>query len=201
MHRNVKRTLLFGLLAGLPLHAALAQEPARDKPSNREQLESLRPTGTVTVKADRAEWVQDNAMKYAGNVKFDSNTLSIRGDEMEVKQAADGQFEAWIRGKPAVLDHAADPKAVGAAAQAVSAQAQQMHYDSRTGTIDLSGDARLKRGNNDVSGATIGYIVPERRIRASSGGSGQVTVTFEPPPPKAKADSAPTNNNKKSEQP
>lgn len=175
--------LLLTLL--LPAMPALAQDSAADKKTNREALDQLRPSGPITVKADRAEWVQNNTMKYAGNVSMDSSTLTVRGDSMDVKQAADGQFEAWIHGAPARLDHAADPKADGPAAQAVHAEAREIHYDSRTGTVDMSGGAHLKRGDDEVTGETIGYVVPERRIRAASGGNGQVTITFQPPPPKS----------------
>jgi lipopolysaccharide export system protein LptA len=123
-------------------------------------------------------------MKYSGNVSMTSDTLVARGDTMEVRQSADGQFEAWIHGQPATLDHAADPQASGAAAKPLHAEAKEIHYDSRSGTADLNGAAHIKRGDDEVDGETIGYIVPERRIRAASGGKGQVTITFQPPPPK-----------------
>ncbi len=163
--------------------SAPAAAPAA-KPSARDQLEQLRPTGPVTVKADRAEWVQNNQMKYSGNVSMVSDTLKIRGDTMEVHQAADGQFEAWIRGNLATLDHAADPSATGAAAKALHAEAREIHYDSLSGKADLNGVAHVTRGEDEVNGDTIGYIVPERRIQAASGGGGQVTITFQPPPAK-----------------
>jgi lipopolysaccharide export system protein LptA len=184
------------LLVALAVAGAAQAQDAADKgadktsaagKSNRSsQLDQLRPTGAVTVKADRAEWVQNNMMKYTGNVSMDSSTLTVRGDSMDVKQATDGNFEAWVHGAPAKLDHAADPDASGPAAQPVHAEAKEIHYDSRTGTVDMNGGAHLKRGDDEVNGETIGYVVPERRIRAASGGDGkgQVTVTFQPPPPK-----------------
>lgn len=171
-----------------------------NKPDARSQAEALRPTGPVTVKADRAEWVQNNQMKYSGNVSMSSDTLVVHGDAMEVRQAADGQFEAWIHGKPATLDHAADPQARGAAAQPLHAEAQEIHYDSQSGTANMSGGAHIKRGNDEVEGDTIGYIVPERRIQAASGGKGQVTITFQPPPPK-KQDPTTSKKNSKGKTP
>ncbi|HET8883761.1 MAG TPA: lipopolysaccharide transport periplasmic protein LptA [Solimonas sp.] len=184
--------LAFGAHAAEP--AAAPATPAAktgDKADARSQAEELRPSGPVTVKADSAEWVQNNQMKYSGNVSMTSDTLVAHGDTMEVHQSADGQFEAWIHGKPATLDHAADPQASGAAARPLHAEAKEIHYDSRSGTADLSGAAHIKRGDDEVDGETIGYIVPERRIRAASGGKGQVTITFQPPPPKNDAGQKP----------
>jgi lipopolysaccharide export system protein LptA len=175
------------LLFALAMTAGIAH--AQDNSSGgaksaRDSVNQLRPTGPVTVKADRVEWVQDNMMKYTGNVSMTSNTLTVVGDSMDVKQAADGQFEAWVRGGPAKLDHAPDANATGNMAQPVHAEAKDIHYESRSGTVDMNGNAHLKRGDDVVDGSTIGYVVPERRIRAAGGGDGQVTITFQPPPPK-----------------
>jgi len=186
MRLAVKAFAAVLLVAVTGAYAQEDREARDDTPSSsREALDALRPTGPVTVKADRVEWVQDNMMKYAGRVSMVSNTLSVLGDSMDIKQAADGQFEAWVRGNPAKLDHAADAKASGVAAQPVHAEAREIHYDSRSGTVNMTGNAILKRGSDIVDGNTIGYIVPERRIRAAGGGNGQVTITFQPPPKKS----------------
>lgn len=180
--------------AAAPATTAAAKPTAKsDKPAARKQADALRPTGPVTVKADSAEWVQNNQMKYTGHVSMMSDTMTVHGDTMEVHQSPNGQFEAWIHGKPATLDHAADPNADGAAAKPLHAEATEIHYDSQSGKIDLNGAAHVKRGDDEVNGETIGYIVPERRIQAASGGSGQVTITFQPPPQKDKDSAAPSD--------
>lgn len=170
---------------------ALAQQPepgaapaAAERGKSANTLDALRPSGPVTVKADRAEWVQDSTMKYTGHVTLQSSTLTLHGDSMDVKQLADGNFEALINGAPAVLDHQPQPGTTGPAAQPVHAEAKQLQYISATGTVTLSGDAHLQRGSDEVRGANIGYEVDQRRVRASGDGEGQVTITFTPPPPK-----------------
>lgn len=200
--RHVASFLVVAAVALAPAAFAASPAPAAkdSKPSARSQAESLRPSGPVTVKADRAEWVQNNQMKYSGNVSMTSDTLVVHGDSMEVHQSADGQFEAWMHGKPATLDHAADPNATGVAAQPLHAEAQEIHYASQSGTANMTGAAHIKRGDNEVSGDTIGYIVPERRIQAASGGKGQVTITFQPPPPK-KQDATSNKKNSKGKTP
>src|SRR3546814_20769414 len=72
-----------------------------------------------------------------------------------------------------------------------------IHYDSKSGTASMTGGAHIKRGDDEVDGDTIGYIVQERRIQAASGGKGQVTIIFQPPP--AKKQDAPSGKKNRSE--
>lgn len=163
--------------------AAGAQAPKHENKSAQTAAE-LRPSGPVTVKADHAEWVQDSTMKYSGHVSLQSDTLNLSGETMDVKQLADGNFEALITGAPAVLDHLPQPGASGPTAQPVHAEARQLSYASGSGTVTLIGQAHLKRGSDEVHGATIGYEVQQRRVRAAGDDQGQVTIIFTPPPPK-----------------
>lgn len=164
------------LIAGLLLASTGAQA--------QTSLDTLRPTGPVTVTADRAEWNQGGPMRYSGNVGLDSDTLSMRGDTLELQQRARGQFEARIGGAPAQLNHAPQPGATGPAARPVSAQARELQYDSTSGIVQLSGGARLSRGSDEINGERIRYDVRARRIQAEGGGSnGQVRIVIQPPKP------------------
>jgi lipopolysaccharide export system protein LptA len=156
--------------------AAAAQSPDAD---------ALRPTGPVTLTADRGEWVESGEMIYEGNVTLQSDTLKLAGARMTVTQLADGQFQAQILGSPARLDHAGRAGASGIAAQHVSAEGERIDYDSRRGVIQLNTRARLQRGGDEVTGEKIDYIVAERRVRASGGSSGQVRIVIQPPAPAA----------------
>src|SRR3546814_20598710 len=111
-------------------------------------------------------------MKYSGNVSMSSDTLVVHGDSMEVHQAPDGQFEAWVHGKPATLDHAADPDAKGTAAKTLHAEAREIHYDSKSGTDSRTGGAQLKRGDDEVRGQPIHYHVPAGRVWGAGGAKG-----------------------------
>ena len=143
--------------------------------------DALRPTGPVTLTADRGEWVESGEMLYEGNVTLQSDTLKLAGARMTVIQLADGQFQAQILGRPARLDHAGRAGASGIAAQSVSAEAERIDYDSRRGVIQLSNKARLLRGGDEVTGEQIDYVVAERRVRASGGSGGQVRIVIQPP--------------------
>lgn len=175
MRRTAETILLaVALLANAPASAQAAEE-------TRATLESLRPTGPVTLTADSAEWIEGGEMQYLGNVTLRSDTLTLRGDRMTVTQPDEGQFQAQVVGSPAQLDHAGTPGAQGAAAQAVSARATRIDYDSRAGVVRLSGNARLQRGSDEVSGEQIEYIVSERRVRAAGGTGSQVRIVIQPP--------------------
>lgn len=166
------------VLAALVAAPALLAQSGGDA---KQALDSLRPTGPVTLTADRAEWVQGGEMQYFGNVSLQSDTLQLRGEHMTVVQLADGQFQARMDGTPARLDHSGTPGAEGLAAQPVSAEAARMDYDSRAGVVQLSGGAKLKRGSDEVNGDRIDYAVTERRIRAAGGETGQVRIVIQPP--------------------
>ena len=160
-------------LAALAAHAQ-APVPADD-------VEALRPTGPVTLTADRGEWIDGGEMRYEGNVALESDNLKLSGQSMTVTQHEDGAFDAQILGAPAHLDHRAREGAQGVAGQNVTAQGRRIDYDSRSGVIQLQGDARLLRGGDEVEGERIDYIVAERRVRASGGDGGQVRIVIQPP--------------------
>ena len=153
-----------------------AQEPAA-----ADDVDALRLTGPVTLTADRGEWIDGGEMRYEGNVALESDTLRLSGQSMTVLQGADGGFDAQILGAPARLDHRAREGAQGIAGQNVTAEAERIDYDTRSGVIRLQGTARLLRGSDEVAGERIDYVVGERRVRASGGEGGQVRIVIQPP--------------------
>jgi len=127
----------------------------------------FKPNGPITIGANRAELVQNNSAVYVGNVTLDSDTLKMDGDRLDLKRAADGPYTAKITGSPAHMSHAG----AGPDNPPVSARANTMTYDSRSGIIDLVGDAQLTRGDDKTTAETIHYHVAERRYEASGGDS------------------------------
>jgi lipopolysaccharide export system protein LptA len=170
---------------GVALAATMLTVFATTAAAQPSDADALRPTGPVTLTADRGEWVESGEMIYEGNVTLQSDTLKLAGARMTVTQLAGGQFQAQILGSPARLDHAGRAGASGIAAQSVSAEAERIDYDSRRGVIQLNTKARLLRGTDEVTGEQIDYIVAERRVRASGGSGGQVRIVIQPPAPAA----------------
>ncbi|MGQ0529770.1 MAG: lipopolysaccharide transport periplasmic protein LptA [Panacagrimonas sp.] len=144
----------------------------------------LRATGPVTINADRAEWEKGGAMVYSGKVRLESGDMKLQGERLQLRQFEGGDYEAHVSGGPATLDHAALPAGAEEARPAVSAQAADLHYDSRSDIVEVKGNALLTRGTDRIRGNSIRYDVARRRIEAAGGENGQVQIIIQPPPRK-----------------
>lgn len=176
--------------SGNPAPAGESANPPNATPDNKSleatkaqltelpSAEKLRPSGPVTITANRAEVSQGNAAVYVGNVQLSSDTLKLDGDRMELKRFADGQYQAKVTGDPAHLAHPGG----GTDDPPMSAQAKTLDYDSRSGIVDLVGDAVVTKGGQKIAADTIHYNVIERRIEASGGNGGQVKIVIPPAP-------------------
>ncbi|MDB5976373.1 MAG: lipopolysaccharide transport periplasmic protein LptA [Nevskia sp.] len=160
--------------AGSPTPSKVDQ--TKDQLTRLPSAADMRPTGPVTIAANRAELTQGNTAVYVGNVTLDSDTLKMDGDRLELKRAADGQYVAKITGSPAHMAHAGN----GPDNPPVTAHAKTMTYDSRNGTIDLVGEALMTRGNDKTTAETITYHLLEQRYEASGGDGpgGRVTIVL-----------------------
>jgi lipopolysaccharide export system protein LptA len=155
---------------------AQAQDAATPRPAYR---------GPVTITADTAEWQENGVTQYRGNVRLVTEQFQFSGNRMELRQLADGQFDAVVEGNPALLTHTT-PTAQGetpAKAQNISARAQRLSYNSASGIAELSGNARLTRGADEIAGESIRYNVAERRIQAAGSNGSQVKIIIQPPEP------------------
>lgn len=159
--------------------AAFAQDAAKDAPKPEDPL---KPSGPVTVTADRAEWQEGGVMRYGGNVALVSDTLKLAGDSMVLHQYPDGEYDARVTGTPALLSHAGAADKDGKPTPPVSAQAKNLVYDTRTGVVDIIGNAKMTRGADEITGDEIHYNARERRIQAAGVGGGQVKIVIQPPP-------------------
>lgn len=192
MMRNNDRlaALLLGLLPGLaPAQtdataavAAAAATATAAAPNKMDQTKDqltrlpsaadLRPTGPITINANKAELVQGNSAVYVGNVTLDSDTLKMDGDRLELKRTADGQYTAKVTGSPAHASHAGN----GPDNPSMTAHARTMTYDSRAGVIDLVGAAEMTRGNDKTTAETIHYYLADQRYEASGNDNGSSRV-------------------------
>ncbi|GAC1630970.1 MAG: hypothetical protein NVS9B10_23880 [Nevskia sp.] len=171
--------------------ASLTQTPSKA---------DLKPSGPVTISARSAELVQGRSAIYTGDVVLNSNTLKLDGDKVELMQFPGGDYSAKVTGGPAHVNHAGE----GPDNPPLAARAKTLNYDSKTGILDMIGDAYALRGTDQITGETIRYVVKEHRILAAGGeGGGRVTVTIQPrddatapspetaPPPAAPAEKTP----------
>lgn len=162
--------------AAIPASSAVSARAALKAP----QASQFRPSGPITVTADHAELVQGDYALYNGHVVLSSNTMTLNGDRLKLRQQTNGQFTGTLTGAPATMVHSSsgpnDPR--------VTAHADTVVYDSATQLITLTGNAQLTRGQNVVDGQTIRYDAANHRVQAAGGNGGQVHMVIQPPPAK-----------------
>lgn len=151
------------------------------------EIDKLRPTGAISITADRAELAEGHYAIYVGHVVLTSDTLNMDGGRLELRQQPDGQFIATLTGSPAHMEHPSS----GTDDPAVTAHADTLVYDSAAQLVTLTGNAQLTRGQNVVTGSTVRYGVGDHRVQASGGENGQVHMVIQPPPPPAKPGDTP----------
>ncbi len=164
--------------AGAPTDAGTVDFRSKAFEYRAAGSELHKPRGEITVTADHTEWQQAGVTRCAGNVRLAADTMEMRGDLMELKQAADGRLaQAHVTGEPAQLtDAGAD------GAPPITAHAKKLDYDAKTNLVELSGGAVLTRGADKLTGESIRYDVASRRVQASGGDSGQVKIVIQPAP-------------------
>ncbi len=171
------RTLLLALLCALLLEPALAQ-----RPQNRPGF--LGQDLAVQIEADEAELSElRNTSIYRGHVSLTRGPLSMQGDELKIHRDPDsGRITATLSGRPATATHrsAEDP-------EPVVASARRIVYVTQVETLELAGDARIRRGADELQGDTVRYDVANARIQAD-GGDERVRIVINPP---SDADPAP----------
>jgi lipopolysaccharide export system protein LptA len=158
--------------AALAWGTALAQAPKPD----REQ--------PVYLEADSGTF--DDAKKtavFTGNVVLTQGTLTIRADRLVVTQSTDGFQRGVAYGDPASFRQKRE-----GTDEWIEGWAKRMEYDSRTETLELFEDARMRRGQDEVRGSYISYSVQTELFRVlgstkgegAGGSSGRVRAVIQP---------------------
>lgn len=128
--------VLCAALLATPAHAEKAD---RDKPVNLE-------ADTVTL---------DDIKKisvYQGNVVLTQGTLMLRADHLQVTQNADGLDKVSATGRPVAFRQKADGRD-----EYIEGFADRIEYDGVNNQLELIGQARLRRGTDELRGAQISY--------------------------------------------
>lgn len=164
---TVYKCLFFPLLAALSL-PALAEKSDREKPVNLE-------ADNVTL---------DDISKisvFQGNVLLIQGTLMLRADRVEAKQNDDGLQNVTARGNPVSFRQKRD-----GVNEYIEGFASQMEYDSAQSILKLIGDARLRKGVDEIRGAVITYDAKTEFYKVigsgTTGTSNRVRVIIRPKP-------------------
>ena len=139
-------------------------------------------TASYAERADRDKTMHLDANKvsiddanqistFEGNVQFTQGTMSIHGDKIIVTQSTDGFTHGTATGQPASFRQkreGSDEYAEGFGAR--------IEYDTKNETLDLYGQAYMKRGGDEVHGEHITYS-SRTEIFQVNGASGKQTDT------------------------
>jgi len=140
MTMRINKQLLV-LLWTLSLIAPVYAEKAdRDKPINLE-------ADSVTL---------DDIKKisvYQGNVILSQGTMLLRADRVEVKQDPQGGLQTvQASGRPVSFRQKLD-----GSEDYIEGFAQRIEFSNATGQLELTGQAQLRRGQDELRGARISY--------------------------------------------
>lgn len=138
MH-TIKANLCAALCASLLATAAHAEKADRDKPVNLE-------ADTVTLDDIRKVSV------YDGNVILSQGTLMLRADRVQVTQNTGGLDKVSASGRPVAFRQKLDGRE-----EYIEGFADRIEYDSTSSQLELIGQARLRRGTDELRGARISY--------------------------------------------
>ncbi len=176
--RLASRPLIAQLFAVLALSAALAVAAQAQPLASNKNGANPRVNGPITITAKTGDW-QDGMMIYTGDVVMVSKTLELRGSRLELHQVGGNKspYDITMTGSPALMKH------VGETPQdpIVNGRAAKMVYRSGSQSIQLTGDAHLERGKDELNGEDVRYDVVARRVQANGGEKGQVRIVIDVP--------------------
>ena len=136
---QVKYTTLLCIALACHAPASNAERADRDK--------------TMHLDANRVSIDDANQVStFEGNVQFTQGTMTIRGDKIVVTQSKDGFTHGTATGQPASFRQkreGSDEYAEGFG--------ERIEYDTKNETLNLFGQAHMKRGEDEVRGEHITY--------------------------------------------
>lgn len=166
--RAVRLSLCALSLALLTAMPARAEKADRDKPVHVE---------SDTLKVDDAK----QTAVYEGNVVLTQGTLLLTSDRLDVRQDERGFTSGEAHGltKPAYFRQKQEARD-----QYVEGVGKRIDYDGVTDIVKLIGNARLKRGDEEVRGNLIIYDAKAETYRAvgaeQASGPGRVRAVIKP---------------------
>jgi lipopolysaccharide export system protein LptA len=151
------------------LQPAFAEKADREKPVHLE-------ADSVTL---------DDIKKisvFEGHVLLIQGTLTMRADRVEAKQNDDGLQNVSARGNPVSFRQKRD-----GVDEYIEGFASQVEYDSVQSLLRLIGDARLRKGGDEIRGSQISYdaktefykVIGQQGV---TGPSSRVRVIIRPKP-------------------
>jgi len=108
---------------------------------------------------------------FTGNVRLAQGTMLIRGDRIEVLKSSDGFQQTKAYGNTASFRQKRE-----GSEEYLEGYGERIEYDTRTGTVDFYGQARVKRELDEVRGDHITYSMKTETFQVSGGASSANTA-------------------------
>lgn len=206
-----RRPLALALLGALLACGAAAAPYDTQAPINLEAASSDFDYRNNTLVFKRVKITQGQLMVEADEanatgLEFANASWTLKGDVRitvpDGKLAAndavvsfrDNQIaRAEVRGKPASFE-----QRLKESGQLARGRADAIEYDVRNGTVQLSGDAWLSDGQNEIRGSTLIYDIARQRVAANPGATtpGGVRITINPKEPPGRGTDKPGKHSK-----
>ena len=182
MHPALNSLLILMLATALPV-PVLAEKADRDKPVHLE-------ADNVTL---------DDMKKlsvFQGNVVLIQGTLMMRADRIEARQNGDGLQSVSASGRPVSFRQKRD-----GVDEYIEGYANQVEFDNVQSLLSLSGEARLRKGDDEIRGSLITYDAKTEFYKVAGqqnvqGPGSRVRVVIRPKP-KNDGDKSPQENKNK----
>lgn len=177
------RKLLLPLLLVLSV-SAQAEKADRSKPVHLE-------ADNVTLDDVRKLSV------FQGNVLLIQGTLMMRADRVEATQNDDGLQKVAATGKPVSFRQKRD-----GVDEYIEGFADNIEYDGVQSMLRLQGNARLRKGGDEIRGSVISYDAKTEFYKVTGqqntpGSSGRVKVIIRPKAKAEQPDTAPVKQQPK----
>lgn len=135
--------------------------------------------GALAIKADEATAdpadFENSVWVFTGNVSITNAGTNASGDRAELTFRDNELRKAVLTGKPARFSQAGTPGAPG-----TEGRGEMLEYDLNGATIQISNDAFLSDGKNQISGTRIAYDLRRQVVTAGGPEGGQVRMRITP---------------------
>jgi lipopolysaccharide transport protein LptA len=150
-----------------------------DRRNNRLVFRNLHITqGSLAISADEATAdpadFEDSTWVFTGNVQIENAGLQAWCDKAEMTFSNNALLRTSLHGQPARF---VQPRAGG---NATEGRGDLLEYDLAARAIQMTGNALLSDGSNEITGSNIAYDLAREVVTASNNGTGQVRMKFTP---------------------
>lgn len=130
----------------------------------------------IHIEADQVEIRDREGLSiYRGKVQIVQGSLRINGNEIRIRTDDQGLQKVTVTGKPATFYQLTDQN------EEISAQGQQMEYQSKTGLLILDRDAVLVQRDNRFTSEHIVYNTQTNVVKAGADNAAEATENATPP--------------------